>query len=89
MARQTRPRRPHPAHPRPDVVERWTNRLWDGLRDNLLDDRPDEAGIRVDDRLAAIVLLLEQRMSDEAVTMVAGPPAAPAPVRRRRWWWPR
>jgi hypothetical protein len=49
-----------------EVVERWTNALWDGLRDNLRDDRRPIAGILREDRLAAIVVLLTDRMHEEA-----------------------
>jgi hypothetical protein len=59
-----------------DVVERWVDRLWDGLRDNLRDDRPKvKAGgfaIDIEDRLAAIVLLLEDRIGVEADRVLRG-----------------
>lgn len=53
-----------------DVVELWIDRLWDGLRDNLVDGRPDRCGMRQDDRLKAIVLLLTDRMRDEGLAIV-------------------
>jgi len=58
----------------PEVVERWVNILWDGLRDALSDDRPNIAGgrLRQEDRLAAIVLLLDERVTAEATTILAG-----------------
>lgn len=46
-----------------DVVEEWINRFWNGMRDNLSDDRPDIAGMCQEDRLAAIHLLLWPRIS--------------------------
>lgn len=54
-----------------DTVERWADAVWGVLRDELIDDRPDEAygtgrSLRVDDRLAAIVMLLEEPMQAEA-----------------------
>lgn len=50
----------------PEVVERWVNTLWNGLRESLSDDRPDVAGLKQEDRLAAIVMLLRDRMDEEA-----------------------
>lgn len=49
-----------------DVVECWVNALWNGLRDNLSDDRPDRAGLKTEDRLLAIAILLQDRMQAEA-----------------------
>lgn len=59
-----------------DVVERWVNRVWDGLRDNLRDDRPRQVvgdrSRRYEDRLTAIVILLEQRALSKADEIMAG-----------------
>jgi hypothetical protein len=41
----------------PDVVERWIDALWDGLRDEL----------EPEDRLQAIILLIESRSRAAAV----------------------
>jgi hypothetical protein len=49
-----------------DVVERWTNAIWDGLREGLSDANPHRGTLMIEDRLAAIVLLLEDRMNREA-----------------------
>ena len=50
-----------------EVVDHWVDALWDGLRDNLLDDRPEDgSGLRRDDRLRAIILLLHDRISRDA-----------------------
>lgn len=60
----------------PEVAERWVNTLWDGLRDNLSDDRPDMAGLRQEDRLTAIALLLDERINaevDSVLRSVGGP----------------
>jgi len=57
----------------PEVVERWVNTIWDGLRDALSDDRPDLAGsLRQEDRLTAITLLLDERMTAEHDAILAG-----------------
>lgn len=56
----------------PEVVERWVDALYDGLRASLSDDRPDQLGLRQEDRLAAIVLLLEERMTAEADAILRG-----------------
>jgi hypothetical protein len=58
----------------PEVVERWIDAIWDGLREALSDDRPSLAGgsLRQEDRLAAIVLLLDERMTAEATAVLAG-----------------
>jgi hypothetical protein len=52
-------------------VERWSDAVWDGLRANLTDDRPSRAGLKIDDRLTAIVLLLQDRMRAEAASVLA------------------
>lgn len=50
-----------------EVVERWVDALWDGLRGNLIDDRPDDGtGMYRDDRLRAIILLLTDRIDRDA-----------------------
>jgi hypothetical protein len=49
----------------PEVVEGWVDKVWDGLRDNLSDDLPDRAGLRVEDRLTAIMILLEDRIATD------------------------
>jgi hypothetical protein len=49
----------------PEVVERWVNAFWNGLRDNLSDDRPARAGLKQEDRLGAIALLLKHRVQEE------------------------
>lgn len=56
----------------PQVVERWINAVWDGLRKSLSDNHPRQAGARQEDRLMAIVLLLTGRMSDEADAILHG-----------------
>lgn len=43
-----------------DVVELWIDRVWDGLREGLVDE--PTGGNCNGDRLAAIVLLLQTRM---------------------------
>lgn len=56
------------------VIELWTDRLWDGLRDNLSDDRPrleQCPGMPREDRLTAITLLLQDRMSARAERTLA------------------
>lgn len=57
-----------------DVVEKWTDRLWDGLRDGLSDFHEPEIidGSRHDqeDRLTAIVMLLTPRISVAANLVV-------------------
>lgn len=54
-----------------EVVEHWTDAIWDGLREGLSDDRPDRAGLVQEDRLCAIVLLLEDRMDEQAQAILA------------------
>jgi hypothetical protein len=44
----------------PEVVERWINALWDGLRDDL----------DPEDRLQAIVLLIESRSQAAAAKVI-------------------
>lgn len=44
-----------------DVVEMWNDRLYDGLRANLVD-----VDVRGDERLRAIVLLLTSRINAES-----------------------
>jgi hypothetical protein len=53
-----------------DVVERWTNTIWNTLRDGLSDANPRRGTLMIEDRLAAIVLLLEDRMDREAHKVV-------------------
>lgn len=53
-----------------EVVEMWTNRLWNGLRDNLSDDRPPVGSLMQEDRLAAIVLLLTDRIHAESESIL-------------------
>lgn len=48
------------------VVERWVDRLWDGLREGLSEGSRCQGGILLEDRLTAIALLLEDRMRAEA-----------------------
>jgi hypothetical protein len=48
------------------VVESWVNALWNGLRDNLSDERQEVAGLLQEDRLTAIGMLLYDRMNAEA-----------------------
>lgn len=55
----------------PEVVERWVDTFHDGLRDNLSDDGPDVAGLRLEDRIAAIVLLLEPQIEAAARELLA------------------
>lgn len=58
-------------HEESEVVERWVNRLYDGLRDGLSDDHPVSGdGLTQEDRLAAIVMLLEERMNVEAKSVM-------------------
>ena len=45
-----------------DVVERWIDRFWDGLRDQLTDE----------DRLVAIEILLYRRICKERDRVLAG-----------------
>ncbi|MEV6633918.1 hypothetical protein AB0M54_24520 [Actinoplanes sp. NPDC051470] len=59
------------------TVDQWTDSVWNVLRDELIDDRPDEQygtgrSLRIDDRLAAIVMLLEEPMQAEARRTLAG-----------------
>jgi hypothetical protein len=50
-----------------DVVERWVDAFWDGLRDGLRDDETDHPSLRMgEDRLIAISILLADRMQAEA-----------------------
>lgn len=56
----------------PQVVERWINAVWNGLRKSLSDNHPGQAGARQEDRLMAIVVLLSERMSDEADAIMRG-----------------
>lgn len=52
------------------VVEQWTNRYWDGLRNQLSDNHPivNIGGhlVPTEDRLCAINLLLADRIQREA-----------------------
>lgn len=54
-----------------EVVNRWSDAVWNGLRDNLSDDRPGRAGLKMEDRLTAIVMLLQDRMRAEAASVLA------------------
>lgn len=54
-----------------EVVEHWTNAIWDGLRDGLSDDPGDHPSLIQEDRLCAIVLLLEGRMEEQARAILA------------------
>jgi hypothetical protein len=50
-----------------EVVERWLNASWNGLRDGLRDDAITHLSLRLgEDRLLAIVMLLSDRMQAEA-----------------------
>lgn len=49
-----------------EVVELWVDRFWNELRDNLSDERPDDGGMRIEDRLCAISLLLADRIAEAA-----------------------
>jgi hypothetical protein len=53
-----------------DVVEQWTNAIWNTLRDGLSDANPERGTLMIEDRLAAIVLLLEDRMEREANAVI-------------------
>jgi len=55
----------------PDVVMRWVDALWNGLRDGLSDDH-DHPTMRMEDRLTAITMLLEPRMDDQVATILRG-----------------
>lgn len=55
-----------------EVVERWVDAIWNGLRDALSDNHPDRAGMRQEDRLLAIVLLLDERMNAGAEAVLRG-----------------
>lgn len=48
-----------------DVVERWVDAYWNGLRDSLRRDTPCSGGLLLDDRLTAITLLLKPRIDAE------------------------
>ncbi len=63
----------------PEVVERWCDALWDGLRDGLTDrpPAPGELASAGEDRLTAIVLLLEDRIEAERVRIMAPAPEVP------------
>lgn len=56
-----------------DVVELWTDRFWDGLRDRLSDDHPVPPGSNLmadEDRLTAVALLLRERIQAEAAQIL-------------------
>lgn len=55
-----------------EVVDLWIDRLYDGLRNNLLDDIDDETDerLRGDERLRAIVLLLTDRIAVESASIL-------------------
>lgn len=55
------------------VIDLWIDRLYDGLRNSLVDDVDDEhadGNLRGDERLRAIVLLLTERIGAEAASIV-------------------
>jgi hypothetical protein len=51
-----------------DVVNLWLDRLYDGLRKNLVDENDDD--ICPDERLRAIVLLLTERIAAESTSIL-------------------
>ena len=51
-----------------DVVDLWIERLYGGLRSNLVDETGD--GICPDERLRAIVLLLTERINTETASII-------------------
>lgn len=54
-----------------EVVERWVDAAWNGLRDGLSDYRAGgHPGLVMEDRLTAIMLLLDDRMTSEAQAVV-------------------
>lgn len=57
-----------------DVVERWTNALWDGLRTGL-SGRAEHPRIRSrsEDVYAAVVLLIEDRIRARADAILTSP----------------
>lgn len=59
-----------------DVMELWTDRLWNGLRAGLVDGRPAPADcpnlLPEDDRIAAIVRLLEPTIQAKAKDILRG-----------------
>ena len=55
-----------------DVVDLWTDRFWNHLRDELSDEDREIPGLRYEDRLVAIVLLLGPRLGAEAGAIVQG-----------------
>lgn len=57
-----------------DVIELWVDRMWNGLRDGLVDGRerwPEAPLVPREDRLSAIVMLLEDRMWAESRKVLA------------------
>ena len=55
------------------VIDLWIDRLYDGLRNSLIDDVDDDqadGNLRGDERLRAIVLLLTERIGAEAASIV-------------------
>ena len=55
------------------VINLWIDRLYDGLRNSLIDDVDDDqadGNLRGDERLRAIVLLLTERIGAEAASIV-------------------
>jgi hypothetical protein len=55
-----------------DVVARWIDAVWNGLRDGLPEGELDHPTLRLDDRLTAIVMLLEDRMDAESQKVLRG-----------------
>lgn len=57
-----------------EVIDMWVNRLYDGLRERLIDDVDDdqaaENNLRGDERLRAIVLLLTDRINAECASII-------------------
>jgi hypothetical protein len=54
----------------PEVVERWVDAIWDGLRDGLSDTRQPAEGITQEDRLLAIVMFIGHKADDEALRIL-------------------
>lgn len=61
-----------------EVVERWIDMFWNGLRENLSDQRPDfgTKRMRIEDRLTAISLLLTDQI-DRSVAEILRSTDAP------------
>ena len=55
------------------VIDMWIDRLYDGLRNSLIDDVDDDqadGNLRGDERLRAIVLLLTDRIYAESASIL-------------------